>query len=85
LKSEFKAFGLQTELYQYISVVLPAIDVFIISFIAYTSANPWLTTPLNLLIPVFGVLSVRSSEKYNMLVPTDPFVLFAMEACKWKK
>ena len=55
--------GLKNELYNYVSIVLPTVDLFIILTIAITSAHPWITTPLNILFPIMGVSSVKISEK----------------------
>jgi serine phosphatase RsbU (regulator of sigma subunit) len=61
--------GFKNELYNYVSIVLPAVDVFIILTVALTSDNPWITTPLNILFPVMGVASVKISEKIGNKIP----------------
>lgn len=68
-KSATSILGLKSELYNYVSIVLPAIDLFIISLIAFSSENLSITLPINISFPVLGVLSVKLSERSNNKTP----------------
>ena len=45
-------------IFDYLAKVLPAIDLAFIIWIAFNSPSPWITTPIQLALPVFGLLAL---------------------------
>jgi serine phosphatase RsbU (regulator of sigma subunit) len=68
-KSATSILSLNSELYNYVSILLPSIDLFIISLIAFSSENLSITLPINISFPLLGFLSIKLSEKLNNKTP----------------
>ena len=48
----------ELSVFDYLSVVLPALDVIFILWIAFNSPQPWITTPIHLLMPILGLTAL---------------------------
>ncbi len=61
--------GFKTELNKHLSTILPAVDIVIYIIIFFTSINPWITLPLCICFPLFGILSMKITERINKIYP----------------
>jgi serine phosphatase RsbU (regulator of sigma subunit) len=65
---------------QYMATVLKLVSLVLILIIMIYSDNPWISTPINLLMPIIGVGSIKLAEKYSNLMYfpffVNPLILF---------
>lgn len=71
-----RVLGIKSDIFNYLSIILPVIDLIVIVVCGVSSDNPLLTVPMNLLFPIVGVGSLKIAEKIDKKWPVSVGMLF---------
>lgn len=66
-----RVLGIKSDIFNYLSIILPVIDLIVIIVCGISSDNPILTVPMNLVFPIVGVSSLKIAEKIEQKWPVS--------------